>query len=81
MLLWSEGIELPDGERMKVVDQEGYKHHWALQLHQVMDKEEKESIANEYIRRVKLICKSNRNSENFNRIINWTRDELQNTVN
>ena len=30
-----------------------------------MNKEMKESIGNEYIRRVKLICKSNLNTEKF----------------
>ena len=59
------GIELPDGERMKEIDREGYKYLGVLQLDQTMNKEMKESIGNEYIRRVKLICKSNLNAGNF----------------
>ena len=64
-LVQSEGIELPDGERMKEVDQEGYKYLGVLQLDKTMNKEMKENIGNEYIRRVKLICKSNLNAGNF----------------
>ena len=55
-LVRSEGIELSDGERMKEVDQEGYKLHWVLELDKTMNKEMKENIGNEYIRRLKLIC-------------------------
>ena len=43
-LVRNEGIELPDGERMKEVDQKGYKHLVVLQLDKVMNKEMKESI-------------------------------------
>ena len=64
-LVRSERIELPDGERLKEVDQEGYKYLGVLQLDMAMNKEMKENIVNEYIRRVKLICKSNLNAGNF----------------
>ena len=89
-LVMSEGIELPDGERMKEVDQEGYKYLGVL--HKTTDKGMKESVGNEYIRKVKLICKSNLNSGNFisglnawaigvmkysRGIIDWTKEELQ----
>ena len=50
---------------MKEVDQEGYKYLGVLQLDKTMNKEMKENIGNEYIRRVKLICKSNLNDGNF----------------
>ena len=61
-------------------------------LDKVMNKEMKDSIWNEYIRRVKLRCKSNRNAGNFvsdmnawaigvmrysGGIIDWTKEELQ----
>ena len=49
-LVRSEGIEWPDGERMKEVDQEGYKYLGVLQLDKTMNKEMKENIGNEYIR-------------------------------
>ena len=54
MVVRSEGIELPDGESVKEVDQEGYKYLGVLQLDKSMNKEMKENIGNEYIRRVKL---------------------------
>ena len=56
-LVKSEGVELPDGERMKEVDQEGYKYFGVLQLEKIMNNEMKENIGNEYTSRVKLICK------------------------
>ena len=64
-LVRSEGIELQDGERMKEVDQEGYKYLGVLQLDKTMNKEMKKNIGNEYISRVKLICKSNLKAGNF----------------
>ena len=39
----SEGIELPEGERMKEVDQQGYKYIGEPQLDETMNKEVKES--------------------------------------
>ena len=91
-LVRSEGIELPDGERMKEVDEEGYKYLGVLQLDKILYKDMKENIRNEYIRRVKLICKSKLNAGNFisgmnawaigvmrysGGIIDWTKEELQ----
>ena len=70
--------------------QEGYLG--VLQLDKIMNKEMNESIRNEYIRRVKLICKSNLNAGNFisginawaisvmrysRGIVDWTKEELQ----
>ena len=87
-----EGIKFPDGESIKEVDQEGYKYLEVLQLDKTMNKEMKENIGNEYIRRVKLICKSNLNYGNFisglnawaigvmrysGGIIDWRKEELQ----
>ena len=63
---------------MKEVDQGGYKYLGVLQLDNVMNKEMKESIGDENIRRVKLICKLNLNAANFISGINSsaTGDEL-----
>ena len=36
-LVSSQGIELPDGERMKEVDEEGYKYLGVLQLDKVLN--------------------------------------------
>ena len=65
MLVTSEGIELPDGERIKEVDHKEYKYLGVLQLDKTMNNELKENIGNEYIGRVKLICKSILNAGNF----------------
>ena len=56
-LVRSEGIELLDGERTEEVDQEGYKYLGVHQLDKIINKKMKESIGNEYIRRVKFVCK------------------------
>ena len=64
-LVRNKGIESPDRESMKEVDQEGYKYLGVLQLDKTMNKGMKKKIGNEYIRRVKLICKSNLNAGNF----------------
>ena len=64
-LVRSEGIELPGGERMKAIDEEEYKYLGILQLDKIFSKEMKESNRNEYIRRVKLICKSQLNGGTF----------------
>ena len=52
------------------IDQEGYKFLGVLQPDTTMNKEMKESIGNEYIRRVELIGKSNLNAGNFNSGLN-----------
>ena len=89
-LVMSEGIELTDGERMKEVYQEGHKYLGVLQLDKTMNKEMNENIGNEYIRRVKLICKRNLNAGNLisglnalmmrysGGIIDWTKEDYQN---
>ena len=83
---------MSDGKRIKEVDQEEYKYLGVLQLDKTTNKEMKENIENEYVKRVKLICKSNLNAENFisglnvwaigvmwynGRIIDWTKEEFQ----
>ena len=77
---------------MKEVDEEGYKYLGIPQLDKILNKDMKENIRNEYIRRVKLICKSKLNAGNFisgmnawaigvmrysGGIIDWTKEELQ----
>ena len=87
----SEGIDLPDGEKMKEIDKEGYKYLGVLQLDQTLNNKMKTKIRNEYIRRVKKICKSKLNSGNLilginswavgvirysGGIVDWTKEEL-----
>ena len=47
------------------MDKEGYKYLGALQLDKVMTKDVKETLKIEYIRRIKLLCKSKLNAGNF----------------
>ena len=53
-----EGLELPSGDVMKEVDENGYKYLGVLQSEKVMNKKMKEKISVEYLRRVKLLAKS-----------------------
>ena len=59
-----DGIELPDGEKMKGVSKEGYKYLGIVELDGIKEKEMKERFTKEYKRRIKLILKSNLNSRN-----------------
>ena len=65
-----DGIELPDGEKMKVVNEEGYKYLGIVELDRIKEKEMKERFTKEYMRRIKLILKSNLNSRNAISAIN-----------
>ena len=53
-----DGLELPSGEVMKDVDQDGYKYLGVLQTDVIMTKEMKKKVGDEYFRRVKLLLKS-----------------------
>ena len=53
-----EGIVLPDGEIMREVDQSGYKYLGVLEGADIMQKEMKEKVRSEYLRRVKLVARS-----------------------
>jgi len=53
-----EGIVLPDGQVMKEVDEGGYKYLGVLEGADIMQREMKEKVRNEYLRRVKLVAKS-----------------------
>ena len=52
------GIELPDGRIMEEVDNDGYKYLGVLEGADIMQKEMKEKVKTEYLRRVKLVAKS-----------------------
>ena len=53
-----DGLELPSGEVMKEVDEDGYKYLGVLQTEKLMNREMKERVRDEYLRRVKLLAKS-----------------------
>ena len=53
-----EGIQLPDGRMMEELDDGGYKYLGILEGADIKQKEMKEKIKKEYLRRVKLVSKS-----------------------
>ena len=54
----SMGIELPDGEVIKELDEKRYKNLGILQTDTVMEKQMKGKVKGEYFRRLKLLLKS-----------------------
>ena len=52
------GIELPDGKHMREVNLDEYKYLGVLQLDSIMNREMKEKVKSEYIRRVKKLLGS-----------------------
>ena len=64
----TEGIELPDGKRMREVNLDGYKYLGVLQLDSIMNREMKVKVKNEYksqkFRRVKKLLRSQLNGGN-----------------
>ena len=88
----SEGVELPSGDVMKDVDEEGYKYLGVLQAEKVKNREMKEKVRNEYLRRVKLLAKSELYAGNLVKginawaigvvrysagILDWTKEDLR----
>ena len=53
-----EGIDLPDGQRIKEVDENGYKYLEVLDGASIKTKEMKEQVRKEYLRRVRLVARS-----------------------
>ena len=87
-----EGIRLPNGEEMKEVDENGYKYLGVLEGTDIMHKEMKKKVKEEYLRRVKLVARSRLYAGNVIKGINawavsvvrysagvldWTKDELK----
>ena len=64
------GVELPSGDMMNEVDDEGYKYLGVLQDAVAKNKEMKEKVSKEYLRRVKLLSKSKLYAGNLVRGIN-----------
>ena len=88
----SDGIQLPNGESIKTVDDEGYRYLGMLEIDQIMQQQMKVLIQKEYLRRTKKILKSKLNGKNIvlainswavslmqyeAGIINWTDEELK----
>ena len=87
----TEGIELPDGKRMREVNLDEYKYLGVLQLDSIMKREMKEKVKSEYVRIVQKLLRSQLNGGNIivgmdawavgiNRygagVLDWTKEEL-----
>ena len=89
----SDGIQLPNGESIKSVGEEGFKYLGMLEIDEIMNQTMKELVQKEYLRRLKKILKSSRlNGKNIiiaintwalsllrygPGLINWTKNEIQ----
>ncbi|KXJ09461.1 Retrovirus-related Pol polyprotein from type-1 retrotransposable element R2 [Exaiptasia diaphana] len=65
-----EGILLPDGKEMSEMDESGYKYLGVLEGADIMQKEMKQKVRDEYLRRVKLVAKSKLYGGNLIKAIN-----------
>ena len=69
----SSGIDLPDNQHIKEVEEDGYKYLGIMQLGKILNTEMKGKITSEYVRRVKKLCRSKLNGGNLISGINtWT---------
>ena len=64
------GYGVAKWEMMKEVDECGYKYLGVLQTEEVMDKEMKKRVRDEYLGRVRLLAKSKLNAGNMGQGIN-----------
>ena len=70
-LVHLEGTEIPSGKRIKEIDtDQGYKYLGILEADDMKFSEMKSTIKKEYLRRLKVILKSNLNSKNTISAIN-----------
>ena len=60
----SDGIQLPDGETIKIAEQDGYKYIGILELDKIMEAEMKRKFVKKYERRLRLVLKSKWNGKN-----------------
>ena len=88
----TDGIELPRGEKIRKIEEDGYKYLEILEYDSVKEQEMKDKLRNEYFRRAKLILKSKLNGRNKimalttwvvstlrygAEILKWNKNELQ----
>ena len=66
----SVGIDLPNGEVIKELDEKGYKYLGILQNDMVMETQMKGKVKGEYFRILKLLLKSKLYSRNLIKAIN-----------
>ena len=60
----SEGVEMPERERIREVLKNGYKYLGILEYNKIKESKMKENFLREYLRRTKLIIKSSLNGRN-----------------
>ena len=60
----TDGIELPSGEKIREIDEGGYKYLGILEYDRVKEQEMKDKFRNEYFRRTNLILKIKLNGRN-----------------
>ena len=53
----SDVIQLPDGETIKIAEQDGYKYLGILEVDKIMEAEMKRKFVKEYERRLRLVLK------------------------
>ena len=88
----SDGVQLPNGERMQSVEEEGYKYLGILEVDDLQHTVMKKLFCAEYFRRLKKVLSSKLNGRNVIRainawavavmrygagVVNWTQTELQ----
>ena len=88
----TDGIESPSVEKIKEIEEDGYKYLGILDYDRVEEQEMKDNFRNEYFRRAKLILKSKLNGGNKIMALNtwavsilrygagilkWNKNELQ----
>ena len=61
----SNGIDLPNDQHIREVEEEGYKYLGILQLDVTLNTKMKDKITSEYVRRVKKLCRSKLNGGNM----------------
>ena len=59
------GIDLPNDQHIREVEEEGYKYLGILQLDVTVNTKMKDEITSEYVRRVKKLCRSRLNGGNM----------------
>ena len=66
----TDGIELPSGKKISVIEEDGYKYLGILEYDRVKEQEMKDKSRNEYFRKTKLILKSKLNGRNKIMVLN-----------
>ena len=88
----TDGIELPSSEKIREIEEDGYKYLGILEYDRIKEQEIKDKFWNEYFRRAKLILNSKLNGRNKIMALNtwavsilrygagilkWNKNELQ----